>query len=290
MAFNFLDKTGLGSLINKIKVALDNKVDKEEGKGLSQVNFTNELYDKYEGATDSVNLIAAADIYNKINTISVNGEVQPIDEKNVNIQTLTSGNVNDLIDTHGVKPQQNTDTTWTSNNPTIPDTELVYSKMSDGTILRKLGTGHSYNNTPFTEDRMISSGEVLPDAGREGQLFLLLNDVLPGNGVVSEGVIDSWSYIKFANGLCLMYVMNLLVEFPAWEGLGSLYWRSQSITIPMINSTIFTSFGSSGVEYAYWTRCNGAWGSTSVTVQQYSVNSNPGTTQRIQGFVVGKWK
>lgn len=290
MAFNFLDKTGLRALINTIKAALDNKVDKEEGKGLSQVNFTNELYDRFQGATDSINLVATADIYNKINTISVNGILQPINDKDVNIQTLTSTNVDNLIDTHGVKPKQNTDTTWTSDNPTIPNKELVYSKMSDGTILRKLGTGESYNNTPFTEDSMISSGEVLPDTGREGQLFLLLNDVLPGNGVISEGVIDSWQYIKFANGMCIMSVMNLLVEFPAWEGLGSLYWRSKSITIPMVNSTIFTSFGSSGVDYGYWTRCNGSWGTTSVTVQQYSVNTNPGTTQRLQGFVVGKWK
>lgn len=116
-----------------------------------------------------------------------------------------------------------------------------------------------------------------------------------GNGmadhIVEAGVDGSWEYMKFASGLMLLYTMNLGITMPAWEALGSLYWRTVSISIPLVTSTIYASFGDAGTDYARWTRCSGNWGSTDISVQQYSMNTNGNAAYtRLQGFVVGKWK
>lgn len=110
--------------------------------------------------------------------------------------------------------------------------------------------------------------------------------------IVEEGTADNnWNYIKFNNGLAIVYSMNFGITMPAYSALGSLYWRTIEITLPIITSSIFVSIGDSGADYARWTRCNGNWGSNKVTIQQYSVNTNGNSAYtRLQGFVIGKWK
>ena len=110
--------------------------------------------------------------------------------------------------------------------------------------------------------------------------------------IVEEGTADNnWNYIKFNNGLAIVYSMNFGITMPAYSALGSLYWRTIEITIPIITSSIFVSIGDSGADYARWTRCNGNWGSNKATIQQYSVNTNGNSAYtRLQGFVIGKWK
>ena len=44
----YLDETGAAYLVSKILGLLNNKTDKEEGKSLSEENFTNELKEKLE--------------------------------------------------------------------------------------------------------------------------------------------------------------------------------------------------------------------------------------------------
>ena len=48
----FLDENGAAYLINKILVLLNNKIDKEEGKNLSEENFTTLLKTKLENLED----------------------------------------------------------------------------------------------------------------------------------------------------------------------------------------------------------------------------------------------
>lgn len=76
--------------INEIIDALDTKVDKEEGKGLSTNDFTN--LDKAK-----LNTIQVGAEVNKIEIIAVNGTNQQIDNKRVNITvpTKTSELIND---------------------------------------------------------------------------------------------------------------------------------------------------------------------------------------------------
>ena len=48
----FLDENGAAYLINKILILLNNKIDKEEGKSLSEENFTTLLKTKLENLED----------------------------------------------------------------------------------------------------------------------------------------------------------------------------------------------------------------------------------------------
>lgn len=76
-----------------------------------------------------------------------------------------------------IRPKYKTESEWLSLNPVLRHGELVFSILSNE-VLRKIGNGiDTYSNLPFCEDRMIDSGTVLPPTGREGQLFLLLEDI-----------------------------------------------------------------------------------------------------------------
>lgn len=114
---------------------------------------------------------------------------------------------------------------------------------------------------------------------------------LSTDSIVEEGYSGNWQYIKLESSLIFLFVMNLIVSMPAWSTLGSLYWRTVSVSIPLVTSTIYASFGDASDDYARWTRCNGNWGGTSINIQQYSMNTNGNNENaRIQGFVIGRWK
>lgn len=73
---NYVNQTALNQL-------LENKVDKESGKGLSANDFTNALKDKLNGIESSAEV-------NKINSISVNGVAQSISNKAVNLDVASN--------------------------------------------------------------------------------------------------------------------------------------------------------------------------------------------------------
>ena len=81
---------GYKGVVDGIDAALDGKVDKVSGKGLSTNDFTNAYKDKLDGIDQGAEV-------NDISTISVNGVNVPADvNKNVNIQ-ISSSEVNDGI-------------------------------------------------------------------------------------------------------------------------------------------------------------------------------------------------
>lgn len=73
---NYVNQTALNQL-------LENKVDKESGKGLSANDFTNTLKDKLDGIESGAEV-------NKINSISVNGVSQSISNKAVNLDVASN--------------------------------------------------------------------------------------------------------------------------------------------------------------------------------------------------------
>ena len=73
---NYVNQTALNQL-------LENKVDKESGKGLSANDFTNALKDKLDGIESNAEV-------NKINSISVNGVSQTISNKAVNLDVASN--------------------------------------------------------------------------------------------------------------------------------------------------------------------------------------------------------
>jgi hypothetical protein len=86
---NFVNQTALSEALGnyttttELNQLLDNKVNKESGKGLSTNDFTNALKDKLEGIESSAEV-------NKINSISVNGVAQTISNKAVNLDVASN--------------------------------------------------------------------------------------------------------------------------------------------------------------------------------------------------------
>lgn len=135
---------------------LNNKVNKEEGKGLSTNDFTNDLKSKLEGIEDNAEV-------NKIETIKVNNVAQTITNKtvNLNVPTKTSDLNNDsgfitksvsdldnytnnttLQSTYQTKSNLVTSVSSSSTDTQYPSAKLFYDTVGDiSTILQTLDTG-----------------------------------------------------------------------------------------------------------------------------------------------------
>ena len=90
MTYNYLDKTGLALLWEKIKNALSGKVDKVDGKGLSTNDYTS------DEKTKLANIAAGAQV-NVLEGIQKNGTNVTITNKiaNISVPTATSDLTND---------------------------------------------------------------------------------------------------------------------------------------------------------------------------------------------------
>ena len=90
MSYNYLDKTGLALVWEKIKNALSNKVDKVDGKGLSTNDYTS------DEKTKLANIAAGAQV-NVLEGIQKNGTNVTITNKiaNITVPTATSDLTND---------------------------------------------------------------------------------------------------------------------------------------------------------------------------------------------------
>lgn len=87
----YLDENGLLYLVQKIKGWVGAKVDKEDGKGLSQNDLTNDLKAKYDTAVSKVNeLTETGGAPNVIEIVKVNGTaLTPDADKAVNVPVPT---------------------------------------------------------------------------------------------------------------------------------------------------------------------------------------------------------
>ena len=108
-----IGKSGFTWLIAKIKSSLSTKVDKEDGKGLSTNDLTDDLKSSYDKAVEDVaDIKAVGGEPNKIDSISVNGTTLSIDSnKNVNIETITSNDVKLQVEAYGYQTAENVETT-----------------------------------------------------------------------------------------------------------------------------------------------------------------------------------
>lgn len=88
MAIKFVDLAGLEHYNTKVKEELNNKVEQEDGKGLSTHDLTTELKTKYDEAQANI-----------IDGISVNGvDLAPVSKK-VNLSVITGEEVDTKIAT-----------------------------------------------------------------------------------------------------------------------------------------------------------------------------------------------
>lgn len=90
MAYNYLDKTGLALLWEKIKNQLSGKVDKETGKGLSSNDYTSEEKTKLSGVATGAQVNVLEGIQKNGTTVTITNKIA-----NITVPTKTSDITND---------------------------------------------------------------------------------------------------------------------------------------------------------------------------------------------------
>lgn len=143
MAYNFLDKTGLALVWEKVKNALSGKVDKVDGKGLSTNDYTSEEKTKLSG-------IASGSQVNVLEGIQKNGTTVAITNKiaNISVPTATS----DLTNDSGFVTSSDVDTAISSAMTTVMNykgtkatvAELPSAGNVNGDVWHVTATGGEY--------------------------------------------------------------------------------------------------------------------------------------------------
>lgn len=90
MAYNYLDKTGLALLWEKIKNQLSGKVDKENGKGLSSNDYTSNEKTKLSGVETGAQVNVLEGIQKNGTTVTITNKIA-----NITVPTKTSDITND---------------------------------------------------------------------------------------------------------------------------------------------------------------------------------------------------
>ena len=75
MAYNYLDKTGLALVWEKVKNALLGKVDKVDGKGLSTNDYTSEEKTKLSGIASGSQVNVLEGIQKNGNTVNITNKI-----------------------------------------------------------------------------------------------------------------------------------------------------------------------------------------------------------------------
>jgi hypothetical protein len=165
----YLSYEGLTHLKLLIKNALNGKVDKVTGKGLSTNDFTNELKNTYDNVVQKVDeLTTTGGEPNIIETIKVNNTIQTVQNKTVNIKVPT--NNNELTNGAGyIKEIKNTDVTnalgftpYNATNPKGYQTESQVNSLISNAIGNIQGITYS----------VVTS---LPSTGEAGVIYLISN-------------------------------------------------------------------------------------------------------------------
>lgn len=165
----YLSYEGLTHLKLLIKAALNGKVDKVTGKGLSTNDFTNELKNTYDNVVQKVeDLTTTGGEPNIIETIKVNNTIQTVENKTVNIRVPI--NNNELTNGAGyITGIKNTDVTtalgftpYNATNPKGYQTESQVNSLISNAIGNIQGITYS----------VVTS---LPSAGEAGVIYLISN-------------------------------------------------------------------------------------------------------------------
>ena len=90
MIYNYLDKTGLALVWEKVKNALSGKVDKVDGKGLSTNDYTSEEKTKLSGIASGSQVNVLEGIQKNGNTVNITNKIA-----NITVPTATSDLTND---------------------------------------------------------------------------------------------------------------------------------------------------------------------------------------------------
>lgn len=188
----YLDSNGVLYLWSKIKALVNSKVDKVEGKGLSQNDLTNELKSSYDNSvtnshthtnknildattasyiTEEKNKLkgieSAAEV-NKIDSIKTNGSIVPITSKSVDIKVPTK--VSELANDSGflTSHQSLTDYAKKTEIPKMTsqltnDSNFQTAEQVNGLIASSIGGINSFEVEVLTGD--------LPASGKTNTIY-----------------------------------------------------------------------------------------------------------------------
>ena len=202
MAYNYLDKTGLALVWEKVKNALTGKVDKVDGKGLSTNDYTSDEKTKLAG-------VASGAQVNVLEGIQKNGTNVTITNKIANITVPTQ--VSDLTNDSGYITQsaiQELDSSIaaTTNQAisavTITDGKITASsKVTVPTNNNQLTNGAGYQTASDVSTAIASALEnvtgidfeivqSLPQTGEAGVIYLIAH---------AHGTGDSYDEYIYVN-------------------------------------------------------------------------------------------
>ena len=169
-----IGKSGFTWLIAKIKSSLSTKVDKEDGKGLSTNDLTDDLKSSYDKAVEDVaDIKAVGGEPNKIDSISVNGTTLSIDSnKNVNIETITSNDVKSQVEAYGYQTAENVETTIAGKGyQTAENVETTIAGKGYQTSAQvQSAINTALSNITGIDLQVVSS---LPTTGTKGVIYLV---------------------------------------------------------------------------------------------------------------------
>lgn len=215
----YLDENGLLYLVQKIKGWLNNKVEKETGKGLSQNDLTNDLKAKYDTAVTKVNeLTETGGAPNVIEIVKVNGTaLTPDENKAVNVSVPTK--LSDLTNDNNTVTDANY--VHTDNNYTLGekqklaglenynDEELrgLIAQAGKIDIIKVNGTAQTVTNKTVEISVPTNNNQIANGAG-----YQTASDV---NNLIAEAIGD-------IQGISISIVTSL----PATGESGILYFVS----------------------------------------------------------------
>lgn len=174
MEVKHLNDTGTLWLIGKIKAALALKVDKQDGKGLSENDFSTALKQKYDNAAQKVETLeAAGGEPNALEKIAVNGtDVAPDSDKRVNITVPTQDGIKAQIEAYGYK---------TGNDVEAAITAKGYQTAAQVQALIASEIG----SVTEIDIQVVSS---LPKTGAKGVIYLVAHAHTDASDVYDEYV------------------------------------------------------------------------------------------------------
>ena len=217
----YLDENGLLYLVQKIKGWLAGKIDKQEGKGLSTNDFTDELKTKYDNTANKVNeLTETGGAPNIIEIVKVNGTALiPDTNKAVNVSVPTK--LSDL----------------TNDDNFVKDVNYVHTDQNYTLIEKqKLDGLKNYDDTEIKNqiaqagkiDIVKVNGTALEVVSKEVDISIPTNNNQIANGMGYQTAGEVNSLIASALGNIQSLSISIVTNLPEVGVSGTLYFLSNS--------------------------------------------------------------
>lgn len=223
----YLNENGLLYLVQKIKTWLGGKVDKVDGKGLSQNDLTNELKSKYDTAVSKVDdLTETGGAPNVIEIVKVNGTpLIPDGNKAVDVTVPTK--TSDLTNDDNVVKDANY--VHTDNNYTTTEKNKLagLQNYDDTDIKNQIAQAGKIDTI-----KVNGTAQVVTDKTVELTIPTNNNQLTNGAGYKTEAEVNN--LIASAIGDIQGIEYSIVTELPATGEIGVIYLISNNGSNPNV--------------------------------------------------------